>query len=361
VSTPQRIVAIEARPLNAPLLAPFVIASGRRDNVENVAVSVRLDSGVTGWGEIPSLQPVTVEDQDIALAAVQRIAPWLEGRNATRWRSLAHELAEREPDLSATRAGVEMAIVDALCRAWRVPLYQFFGGAGHTVTTDITIPICPPDEAAALARGYAAAGFAIIKTKVGLDVDADVERLRAIRRGHPRCRFIIDANQGYSSDDALRVLRILRQAGIEPALFEQPVAREDWEGLGRVTADGGVPVAADESCRTARDAIHIARHRLASVVNIKVAKSGLVQALDIAAIARAADLGLMVGGMIETRIAMGVSAHFAAGLGGFDWIDLDTPLLLSEDPVIGGYQAQGPRYDLAGVTAGHDSQPRDRR
>lgn len=361
MSTPLRIAALEARPLNAPLLAPFVMASTRLDHVENVAVSVRLDNGITGWGEIPSLQPVTAEDQGVALAAVERVAPWLEGQDAAAWRRLGRALAEREPGLAATRAGIEMAVVDALCRTWRVPLYQFLGGAGHTVTTDITIPICAPEEAEALARGYAAAGFAIIKTKVGLDLDADVARLRAIRRGHPQCRFIVDANQGYSADDALRALRILRQAGIEPALFEQPVAREDWDGLGRVTAEAGVPVAADESCRTAADALRIARHRLASAINIKLAKSGLVEALDIAAIARAAALGLMVGGMIETRIAMGVSAHFAAGQGGFDWIDLDTPLLLAEDPVHGGYHAEGPRYDLAGVTAGHGGQPRDSR
>ncbi|HWN68776.1 MAG TPA: enolase C-terminal domain-like protein, partial [Haliangium sp.] len=148
-------------------------------------------------------------------------------------------------------------------------------------------------------------------------------------------------------------------AGIEPALFEQPVAREDWEGLGRVTAEGGVPVAADESCRSAGDTLKIARGNLATVVNIKVAKLGLVEALDVAAIARTAGIGLMVGGMVETRIAMGFSAHLAAGLGGFDFIDLDTPLLLAEDPITGGYVAEGPRYHLAGVPSGHGGQPRD--
>jgi L-alanine-DL-glutamate epimerase-like enolase superfamily enzyme len=358
VSTALRIHAVEARPLNARLHAPFVTASGRRDHVENVAVCVRLASGVVGWGEIPSLPPITAEDQPMALAAAARCAEWLPGRDAGQWRLLAHELREREPGLAASRAGIEMAIVDAVCRTWGAPLYRFLGGASDTVITDITIPICEPEEAEALARGYAAEGFATIKTKVGLDVDADVERLRAIRRGHPRCAFIVDANQGYSAGDALRALRAMRQAGIEPALFEQPVAREDWEGLGRVTAEGGVPVAADESCRSAGDALAIARRNLATVVNIKVAKLGLVEALDVAAIARAAGIGLMVGGMVETRIAMGFSAHLAAGLGGFDFIDLDTPLLLAEDPITGGYVAEGPRYHLAGVASGHGGQPR---
>lgn len=358
MSTALRIQAVSARPLNARLHAPFVTAAGRRDQVENVAVCVRLENGVAGWGEIPPLPPITAEDQPMALAAAERCAAWLAGRDAGQWRLLARELAEREPGLAASRAGVEMAIVDALCRSFGAPLYHFFGGVDDNVTTDITIPICAPDEAEALARGYAAQGFSTIKTKIGLDVDADVERLVAIRRGHPGCRFIVDANQGYDADDALRALAAMRRAGIEPALFEQPVAREDWDGLGRVTAVGGVAVAADESCRSAADALRIARGNLATVVNIKVAKLGVAEALDVAAIARAAGLGLMVGGMVETRLAMGFSAHLAAGLGGFDFVDLDTPLLLAEDPIAGGYEAEGPRYSLAGVAAGHGGELR---
>ena len=77
----------------------------------------------------------------------------------------------------------------------------------------------------------------------------------------------------------------------------------------------------------------IAREGLAQVLNIKLVKSGVADALEIVEVARASGLGLMIGGMVETRIAMGFSAHLAAGLGGFDWIDLDTPLLLAEDPV----------------------------
>ncbi len=112
-------------------------------------------------------------------------------------------------------------------------------------------------------------------------------------------------------------------------------------------------IVADESCRTPADALRIARDGLAQVINIKLAKCGVVQALEIAAIARAANIGLMIGGMVETRIAMGFSAHFAAGLGGFDWIDLDTPLLLAEDPVTGGYTADGSRYRLDTGEFGH--------
>jgi L-alanine-DL-glutamate epimerase-like enolase superfamily enzyme len=348
-----RIVRVEARPLDVPLIDPFVIASTRLDRVRNVAVRVELSDGSVGWGEASTLPPVTAEDQPAALAAVEAQVAWLTGRDADGWRSMAGELAERMRGTPSARAGLEMAVIDAVARSRDVPLYRFFGGATDRVTTDITIPIGGPDEAERLAARYRGQGFATIKTKVGLDVDADIARLVAIRGAHPDCSLVLDANEGYTAEQALDVVRELRDAGMEPALLEQPVAREDWDGLGRVARDAGVPVAADESCRDSSDARRIARDGLAQVLNMKLVKSGVVDALEIAEVARAAGLGLMIGGMVETRIAMGFSAHLAAGLGGFDWIDLDTPLLLAEDPVRGGYRVDGATYYLDAIDAGH--------
>ena len=220
----------------------------------------------------------------------------------------------------------------------------------------MTIPICPAEAAGVLAARYREDGFDTLKVKIGRDVGEDLARVLAIRRGHPHCRLILDANAAYSVAQVFELLGELRAAGIEPALLEQPVAREDWEGLGRLAREAGVPVAADESCRTPEDAVRIGRGGLAQVLNIKLAKSGVVQALDIAAIARAFGLGLMIGGMVETRLGMGFSAHLAAGLGGFDWVDLDTPLLLTDDPITGGYRSEGarvsPRWRHAGPRGG---------
>ena len=352
-TTATSIAAIDAFPLDVPLLAPFTIATARLDRVRNVAIRIRLEGGAEGWGEIPSLQPVTTENQEDALASIDWLRPGIVGRDVAAWRRLAEELPLWLATYDAARAGVEMAIFDALTRQWGIPLYQFFGGASDEVTTDITIPICPAEEAGTLAARYRSEGFTTIKTKVGLDLDDDVARLTAIRASHPDCALVLDANEGFDADQALRFLEALRGENITPALFEQPVAREDWDGLGRVTREGGVPVVADESCRSPEDALRIARDGLATVLNIKLVKSGVVAALEIAAIAKAAGLGLMIGGMVETRLAMGFSAHFAAGIGGIDWIDLDTPLLLAEDPIDGGYVASGPTYALSNVTAGH--------
>ena len=94
-------------------------------------------------------------------------------------------------------------------------------------------------------------------------------------------------------------------------------------------------------------------------MNLKLAKSGLLGALETAAVARAAGLGLMIGGMVETRLGMGTAAHLAGALGGFSEVDLDTPLLLAgADPISGGYTYDGARLDL-GCAPGHGMTPRE--
>lgn len=108
---------------------------------------------------------------------------------------------------------------------------------------------------------------------------------------------------------------------VTPVLFEQPVHRDDWEGLRLVTGIAkdkyGVSVAADESCRSLADAKKIVNQKLADVINIKLAKVGVLGALEIVDLARTSGLNLMIGGMVETRLAMGFAGHLAAGLGCF--------------------------------------------
>ncbi|KAJ1282705.1 hypothetical protein BS78_03G071400 [Paspalum vaginatum] len=254
-------------------------------------------------------------------------------------------------DFASARAGVEMALIDAVANSIRIPLWRLFGGASDSVTTDITIPIVTPNEAAQLAAKYRGQGFQTLKLKVGKNLNSDIEVLKAIRLVHPDCSFILDANEGYTANQAIEVLHKLNEMGVTPVLFEQPVHRDDWEGLHDVSTVAmekyKVAVAADESCRSLLDAQKIIHGNLAHVINIKLAKLGVLGALEIIDAARKANVALMIGGMVETRIAMGFAGHLAAGLGCFSFVDLDTPLLLSEDPVYGGYEAFGPLYKFS--------------
>jgi L-alanine-DL-glutamate epimerase-like enolase superfamily enzyme len=115
------------------------------------------------------------------------------------------------------------------------------------------------------------------------------------------------------------------------------------DGLAAIRRDTGIPVAADESVRSLADAQQVVAQQAADYVNIKIMKTGVMEAHEIALFTLGSGLKLMIGGMVETRIAMGCSFSLVLGMKGFEVLDLDTPLLLDCDPVMGGYRYTGPR------------------
>lgn len=134
--------------------------------------------------------------------------------------------------------------------------------------------------------------------------------------------------------------------------MEQPVHKDDFEGLRYVTQHTTVPIAADESASSPAVVARLLSMGAVNVVNIKLMKSGFAEAMDIAAICRATSTQVMIGAMIESRLAISAAAHFVARLGGFRFIDLDPPMLLADDPFTGGYEQRGGLYDVASVKSG---------
>lgn len=350
--TPTTIVALSAEPLDVPLLEPFTIATGRSTSARNALVRLRLSNGVEGIGEAAPFPPSGGETQETALAAIGGMLPLLEGHDVAQWRTLARRLTGSFEHQAAARAGVEAAMLDALTRSWGVPLYRYLGDASTSVETDITIPIESPEHMRELARRYAGQGVSILKIKVGADVGDDLDRVLAVVEGAPDCEIMLDGNQGYTPSEALDLLRSLAEEDVAPILFEQPTHRHDLDGLKFVTERAGIPVAADEAVHTAADALRIVKMGAANVINIKLMKSGFAEALEIAAICRAAHIDLMVGAMMESRLGIMASACLTAGVGGFRYIDLDTPMLLASDPFIGGYTQEGMIYHLDSSAAG---------
>src|SRR5215831_15871897 len=326
------ITALEAQPLDIALREPFAIATGQVEAARNVLVRVMLADGTVGLGEAAPFPPSGGETQETALAAVRGMTPLVEAQDAAAWRPIAARLTASFERQATARAGVEAAVLDALTRRWGIPLYQFFGGCEASVISDLSIPIAAPKQVARLAQQHAASGARTLKLKVGTSVAEDVDRVLALVEGAPDAAIILDGNQGFTPTAALELLAALVREDVRPVLFEQPTHRHDLEGLRFVTERAGIPVAADEAVHTAAAALRVARMGAANVVNIKLMKSGLVEALDIAAVCRAAHIDLMIGAMIESRLGSAVSAHLAAGLGGFTYIDLDIPMLLAEDP-----------------------------
>ena len=239
-----------------------------------------------------------------------------------------------------------MALLDAYTKTLKIPFYRFLGGTDNRIETDYTIAIVPAEQAKKEAIQLAAEGFRVIKTKVGVNLKEDVERVLAIRDGAPECGILIDANQGYSPKTALRFINEVVNQGIFPVMFEQPVHKNDLAGMKYVRDNTEILVGADESVFTRADAINIVRTGCADAINIKLMKSCIIESLDIAAIARSANLKLMIGCMVETNLALGCAVHFAAGVGGFEFIDLDPSFNASECPVSGGPVYKAPLWTI---------------
>ncbi|GHO54019.1 dipeptide epimerase [Ktedonobacter robiniae] len=346
------ITSVTVEPLTIPLLEPFAIATGSVDAASNVLITITLQDGSVGYGECAPFPPSTGESQETALAAARGCAELLRGQNVANWRVLAKLIRSHFYAQATVCTGMEMAILDALTRSYGIPLYTFFGGATSSVETDLSIPLVSPEHGYELAQDAVEKGISSIKVKVGGGLREDVDRVEAIRSGAPHVGLTLDANQGYTPNEALLCLEALNDRDIRPLLLEQPVAKDDFEGLRYITNHTSVPIAADESVSSPADAWRLISMGAVNVINIKLMKSGFVQALDIAALCRSTNTQLMVGAMIESRLAISASAHFVAGLGGFRFIDLDTPMLLAEDPFTGGYEQRGGAYDLSAIKSG---------
>jgi L-alanine-DL-glutamate epimerase-like enolase superfamily enzyme len=346
------IRSIVVEPLNIPLLEPFTIATGSVSDVRNVLITVTLEDGSAGYGECAPFPPSTGETQETALAAAKGCAALVEGRDAAHWRALSRLMHSVYFSQHTAIAGMEMALLDALTRSYGMPLYVFFGGASSAVETDYSIPMVTPEHGYELAQEVVRRGITTIKVKVGGDIREDVARVEAIREGAPGLGLMLDANQGYTANEALLCLEALDGRDIRPLMMEQPVHKDDYEGLRYVTQHTPVPVAADESVSNAAGAARLVAMGACNVVNIKLMKCGFVEALDIAAVCRANHVELMIGAMIESRLATSAAAHFVAGLGGFRYIDLDTPMLLANDPFTGGYEQRGGVYDVSIAQSG---------
>ncbi|WP_411963704.1 dipeptide epimerase [Haloferax sp. YSMS24] len=340
-----KIVSVDVEPLDLPLIEPFEIALGTQYEAPNVLVTVETESGVVGYGEGSPDHYVTGETQGATLDTATHATDLLVGSDVADYRAVIESLHATYPGAVSALFALETAIIDAYCREREIPMSEFFGGTPEPVQTDMSIPIHPPEIAAERASSAANNGFETIKVKVGQGVETDLERLRAVAEAAPDATLTVDANQGWSVSESVQFDEAVHDAGLPLSLLEQPVVETDVAGLANVRNRTKTPVAADETVFTPEDATRVVREDAADVINIKLGKSGLLGAADIAAIARAAGRDLMVGCMLESSIGIHTSAHFVAGTGGFSHVDLDATHLLAEDVVT---KTSGPTHDIEG-------------
>ncbi|NUQ38566.1 MAG: dipeptide epimerase [Caldilineales bacterium] len=332
--------------LTLQLRTPFRVSYGVSETRQ--AFWLRL-AGDAGWGESAIPPYYGISDEAI-------IAFWAQAAAQTRpWPQDLPEIADwvGQAGPAPARCALDLALHDRLARRRGLPLHRLLDAPppAQDMPTSFTISLDTPAEMARLAAK--AAAFLVLKIKLGGEEDeACVE---AVRRARPDARLRIDANAAWTPEEAAR--HVDRLARFDLELIEQPVAKEDISGMGFVQARSPIPIVADESLQSLADL-----ERLAAVgvggINLKLMKvGGLAPGLAILRRARALGLKVMLGCMIET--SLGVTA--AAQLSGLaDWIDLDAPLLITNDPFAGvRFDAQGrmrvPLDPGIGVTLRHTS------
>ncbi len=327
------IVSAEVRPASIPVNVPFAISRETLAEARLVLVALRDDDGNIGVGECAPFPTLTYDTADVAEVVARALTAETVGREPAAAR--AH-LAALARDGAAARSitacvGVETALWDLEARQAGTSLSTVFGDAAlAAVETDVTLPIMAPAAVPGFWRAFRGHGFNIVKIKVSGNVAADLDLVHAmLAERPPGAAFTLDGNQGYSLENARKILATLAAAGHRPLFFEQPLPEDDWAGLSALSAASDVPVCLDETVRTVADAVRAATDKTARIINLKVMKSGLAGVAAIAATARRAGLDLMIGGMLETEVTMAASLHFACGFGGVRYFDLDTPFFLT--------------------------------
>ena len=335
----ERIIEISLHKLSIPLIEPFITSLGRDDDAKNVVVRIKTASGLIGFGECSPYMPINGESQDTCYSVGQLLAKALLQQDALAIKGINDRMDSIIYANDSIKSAFDIACYDIAAQAAGQPLYAFLGGKKNkTIITDYTVSIGDPDQMAADAVKILERGFPYIKVKLGKHGPTDVIRMTKIREAvGPNIPLRIDANQGWSVDEAIETLQALAPLDIEHC--EEPIARWNYLELPRVRQASPIPIMADECLGDEHDAARLIALNACDYMNIKLGKSGgIFHALEIVRLAEQAGIKLQVGAMIESRLAMTAFAHFALCSDQIVHFDFDTALMLREDPVEGGIE-----------------------
>ena len=345
-----RITDVSVDSFDHPLEDPFEISLGVQTEATNVLATVRTENGTFGYGEAAPIPPVTGETQESTMTIAREMGNLIKDVPVANFRQISSDLTEAFPSAPSAQLAVEMAVVDARCRDLGIPMAELFGGTAEPVETDVTVPIVDADEAKERAAAAVMDGYNHLKVKTGSDLEEDIDRVLSVAEGAPGANLKIDANQGWTVSETIRFDREMREHGVALDLIEQPVQHDDIQGLTKASRRVPTPIAADESLFTPADAVRLIRENAVDVMNLKLGKSGVVDALAIIDIAEAANIELMIGCMLESAVAIHTAAHVVAGTDAFSYIDLDGNRLLESSLV----ESEGPMIEISGPGHGVD-------
>jgi L-alanine-DL-glutamate epimerase-like enolase superfamily enzyme len=323
-------------------MEPFVIATEVSTVAQNTFIRIHTDGGPTGMGECSAFPMLVGETQATCFEVAKDFARILKGKDALDIRARMDDLHARIAFNSTIKSAFDMALHDLAAKEKGLPLYRFLGGRKKTIETDLTIGIGAPEKMAEKAVASVAKGVRTLKLKLGKKGGEDVERARLVRAAvGPEIGMRVDANQGWDFDTAVKALRALEPFDVQ--FCEQPIHHDYDYLLPALRKQSPVKIMADESVFNRHDAVRLIEAGAVDYINVKLAKSGgILEAIAIAETAARAGMPCMLGGMLESRLALTAKVHLAMSQDNFVFYDLDTCLLGQlEDPVVGGARYRG--------------------
>jgi o-succinylbenzoate synthase len=333
------ITEIKVGLIKIPLKRPFKTALRQVNMVEDVIVQVVTNTGNIGYGEAAPTGVITGDTKLGIIGAIEeQIKKQLIGMEIENIEEIMSRLDKSVVRNTSAKAAVDIAVYDLYGQLYKSPVYKLLGGYRKEINTDITISVNEPEQMALDSIEAVKLGFKTLKIKVGNDAKKDIERMVEVRKAVGKdISLRLDANQGWTPKEAVNTIRKMEDANIGIELIEQPVAAGDIQGLKFVTDNTSLPVMADESVFSPKDAAKIMQIRAADYVNIKLMKcGGIHSALKIISFAEVYGVQCMLGCMLEGKVSVNAAVHLAAAKSIITKIDLDGPSLCSEDPVIGG-------------------------
>jgi L-alanine-DL-glutamate epimerase-like enolase superfamily enzyme len=359
MSLNQIIIHIEIFRSPIRLKEPFIISLGEMHYAENIIVRIKTSGGLTGFGECSPFATINGETIDTCFIVGQKIAKSLIGQNALSPAACLQIMDFTIFGNTSIKSAFEIALYDIASQSAGLPLYGYLGGLKNKkLLTDYTVSISNPEKMAADALLIKERGFRYIKVKLGKNGLSDIERITAIRKAiGNEIPLRIDANQGWGKDEAIETLNGLSAFNIQ--FCEEPVPRWMFMELPAIRKRSPIKIMADESCLDHHDAKRLIGLSACDYFNVKLGKSsGITNAIKVIRLAESNGMKVQIGGFLESRLGFTASAHLAFLSASVEYSDFDSPMMMEEDPVLGGitYEKDGEVIipDTPGLGAGVD-------
>lgn len=349
------IKRIEIYPTRLLLSEPFVISVGAITHARNTVVKVILSDGRYGMGECCPFRSIHGETVEGQVVIANDIAKNLIGKDPRNTKRHLHMMNRVIKNNASIKCAFDMALYDLNAKVAELPLYAFLGGDNQKeIYTDNTVSLLDKDKMAEKALKFKEMGFPVLKVKLGEQPSRmDVERIEAIRAAiGNEIPIRTDANQGWNYYDASYALNAMVDFNIEHC--EEPVPAANIRDQKRLTAESPIPIMADEAVFNHHDAHRILAENAADLINIKLGKAGGIEnAMKVAAICEAAGVYCQVGSFSESRLGISALVHFDLAWDNIIYHDLDSPLMMSDDPIIGGMEYSKDWQVTVDDTPGH--------